>query len=496
MHHANGDVRWVLCRGVAVRDEAAHPIRMSGSQTDVTERRRIEIELAHAASHDALTGLPNRTMLRDLLEDALVKARHVGDRFAVLFIDLDQFKYVNDSLGHVAGDQMLVEVGDRLKGQLRPGDVLARLGGDEFAVLVKRAFDRNVAVTVAERLQQALRAPIRIEGADLYVSASVGIAYSSDVYASADDLLRGADTAMYRAKGAGRGRHEEFEPQMHALAIDRLTLETELRNAIRHGDLLLQYQPIVALDSNELCGFEALVRWKRLDGSMTEPADFIPIAEDTGLIAGLTQWVLRQACAQAAEWQHAFGRPLTMTVNVSTRLFEQASFVADVRRAVEESRMLPGTLRIEITESVLMGNGDTTARQLAALQEMDVQLYLDDFGTGYSSLSYLQRYRLDALKIDRSFVDQIGHAGGGAAILRVIISLAKELGMGVIAEGVETQAQAERLIELQCSHAQGFLFSRPLNAAAAHSFLAHASTKVLPGDVANSLARLAVAVGT
>lgn len=480
------DMTWrsLLCRGVVVRDHAGRPVRMSGSQTDVTDWRRIQMHLARAASHDALTGLPNRRLFVELLDKILAKPQRPGHGFAVLFIDLDRFKYINDSLGHLVGDRFLVAVAERFQAQLRPGDVLARLGGDEFVVLVGAMTDPAIAVVVAERLQGALRDPLAIEGRDIYASASIGIAHASEKYSTAEDLLRAADTAMYRAKEDGRGRHRHFEPQMHVSAMGRLTLETELRRAITWNELQLNYQPIVDLQTREISGFEALVRWRRHDGSVIDPAVFIPVAEEAGLIAPMTRWVLQEACRQVGEWQRTFLQPLSLTVNISTKQFGDPRLIDDVRDAIEQHDIIPGTLRLEITESALMSSAESTMAQLEELRGMRVQLYLDDFGTGYSSLSYLQRYRVDALKIDRSFVSQITR-GQGTPILGAIIELARKLGMGVVAEGVETTEQADRLCAMQCPQAQGYLFSHPLTPAGAYRAL-HAACRA---DVEEALSR-------
>ena len=472
MTHLDGRDRWILCRGVAVRDEAGVPVRLAGSHTDITDRRRIQDELAHAALHDNLTGLANRALFTELLERALAKARRSQTYVcAVLFIDLDHFKLVNDSLGHIAGDRFLVEIGKRFLEHLRPGDALARLGGDEFAVLLEDVNDPSVATGIADRLQAALLEPFEIEGREIYAAASVGIAFGNDRYRSTDDLLRDADTAMYRAKAQGRSQAQTFDPSMHASAIQRLTLETQLRRALERQEFILHYQPIIELESSDVCGFEALVRWARPDGTLTPPGDFIPIAEETGLIVPLTSWVLLEACRQVAEWQRVFARPLTLTVNISTKLFDRPTLVEEVRQAITETGLLSGTLRLEITESFLVDTSDSVVERLDQLRAIPVELYLDDFGTGFSSLSYLHRYRLDALKIDQSFISRIGGVHNDSPIVESIVNLARELGMGVIAEGVETIQQADRLKALDCPHAQGFLFSRPLSVPDAHAFL-------------------------
>jgi diguanylate cyclase (GGDEF)-like protein/PAS domain S-box-containing protein len=473
MCHLDGTHRWMLCRGVAVRDEAACPVRMAGSQTDITERRRIQDELSHAALHDSLTGLANRALFAELLDRALLKTRRASDYgFAVLFVDLDRFKLINDSLGHQVGDRFLVAIGQRIQKLLRPGDSLARLGGDEFAVLLEGIRDTPSATVIADRLQVALIEAFEIDGHEIYASASVGIAFGDSRYRDSDDLLRDADIAMYRAKSLGRSQCQAFDPSMHALAVRRLTLETELRRALERHEFDVHYQPIVELETQNVCGFEALVRWVRPDGNVTYPSEFIKIAEETRLIIPLTDWVLREACRQVAEWQRAFGRSLTLTINISTKLFDRPTLVDEVRQAIAASGLLPGTLRLEITESFLLNSSEAVAQRLDDLRSIPVELYLDDFGTGFSSLSYLHRYRLDALKIDQSFISRIGGVHNDSPIVSSIVNLARQLGMGVIAEGVETAQQANHLRALDCPHAQGYLFSRPLTAIEAAAYLA------------------------
>ena len=472
MVHRDGSDRWILCRGVAVRNESGSPVRMAGSHTDITERRRIQDDLAHAALHDDLTGLANRTLFTALLERSLARARRSQTYVcAVLFIDVDHFKLVNDSLGHLVGDQFLVSLGKRFIEHLRPGDVLARLGGDEFAVLLDDISDSETATAIADRLHASLLQPFDLEGREVYSSASMGIAFGNSRYLRSEDLLRDADTAMYRAKALGRSQCQIFDPSMHASAIERLTLETQLRRALERQEFTLAYQPIIQLDSNEVCGFEALIRWERPDGTSTPPAEFIPVAEETGLISPLTSWVLKESCRQVAAWQQSFGRPLILTVNISAKLFDRPALVDEVRTAIVDTGLMPRTLRLEITESFLANGSDAVVQRLDELRSIPVELYLDDFGTGFSSLSYLHRYRLDALKIDQSFISRMGGVFNDSPIVSSIVNLARELGMGVIAEGVETAQQASQLLALECPQAQGFLFSRPLPAADAYAFL-------------------------
>ena len=483
MQHLDGSPRWVLCRGIAVRDETGKPTRIAGSQTDVTIRRRVQDELAHAALHDDLTGLANRMLFTAMLDRSLARAqRSQNYQFAVLFVDLDHFKLVNDSLGHVAGDKFLVAMARRFLKQMRPGDLLARLGGDEFAVLLDDMPDVATASTIAERLQLALLEAFEIDGRDFYASASMGIAVGNNGYLKSEDLLRDADAAMYHAKSLGRARCQTFDPSMHASAVQRLTIETRLRRAVERQELSLEYQPIVALGAQEVCGFEALVRWKHADGTMTPPSEFIPIAEETGLIGPMTRWVLKESCRQVAAWQRALGQPVPLTVNISAKLFDRSTLVDEVREAIKESGLLPGTLKLDITENFLANNADEVIQRLDGFRAIPVELCLDDFGTGFSSLSYLHHYRLDALKIDGAFIGQLGSDFSEAPIVTSIVNIARELGMGVIAEGVETLQQADRLIGLKCPLAQGSHFSKPLSADKAYEFLVKAPLPNLDTD--------------
>jgi diguanylate cyclase (GGDEF)-like protein len=441
--------------------------------------RQSEQRYARAARHDDLTALPNRRLFSELLQRSMARAARAQEpRYAVLFIDLDGFKLVNDSLGHLVGDQFLVAISSRLQTQLRPSDVLSRLGGDEFAVLVEDFGSPDEVCAITERLQRSLRDPIRLQGRELYASASIGMVLGGPHYQTVDDLLRDADIAMYRAKAAGRGGYQIFDPHMHASAVERLTLETELRHAVERHDFTLVYQPIVELPSSEICGLEAFVRWTRPGGRVIGPSDFIPVAEETGLIVPLTYSVLGDACGQAAAWQRKFGQPLGISVNISSRMFARTDFVDEVERAVDVSGLLPGTLRLEITENTLLNTSAVVHENFERLRRLHVSVYLDDFGTGYSSLSSLQRYPVDALKLDGSFVAKMGTPDHGCAIGSAIVKLARELGMGLIAEGVETLAHAEQLLALGCPHAQGHLFSEPRTTDATEALLARAFERV------------------
>jgi diguanylate cyclase (GGDEF)-like protein/PAS domain S-box-containing protein len=471
VRHVTGETRWVLCRGIAVRDDAGRPIRMAGSQTDVTEWRRVQDTLARAARHDPLTGLPNRLLFGELLQHEIAQGtRSATPTYAVLFIDLDGFKLVNDSLGHLVGDDFLKGIARRLHAKLRPGDVLARLGGDEFAVLITNLDASDDVRVITERLLHALLTePFSIQGNEIYASASMGIVFGGEQYKSCDDLLRDADTAMYRAKAAGRGTYEMFDPGMHASAMNRLTLETELRRAVERNEFVVFYQPIVELRTSKICGFEALVRWDRPDGQMSMPAEFIGVAEETGLIVPMTYLVLRQACRQLAAWQEMLGEELYVSVNISSKLFTRPDFIDEIEGAMTASGLSPRSLKLEITESVFMKHSDIVDKNFEKLRAIPLALYLDDFGTGYSSLGYLQRYPVDALKLDQSFVARM--ATSDCPIANVIVTLARELGIGLIAEGVETEAQTEQLLGLNCPHAQGTLYSRPLPAGEAEALL-------------------------
>lgn len=462
----------------------------------VIERQNADEKLIHDASHDPLTGLPNRALFRDRLTRAIARGHRRSDAsFAVLFIDLDRFKVVNDSLGHLAGDRLIVEVAARFSTSLRqtdmvarvsavPGsqaaaataedyDTLARLGGDEFTILLDDIHDVGGAVRVADRIQEALARPFVLQGQEVYIGASIGIAWSASGYGSADEVLRDADLAMYRAKAMGKGRYEIFDRTMHAAAMNRLALETNLRHALKNNEFVVHYQPIVGLRGGEITGFEALVRWQKSATELIYPGDFIDVAEDTGLILFLGLWVLREACRTMRRWHEEFPRaqPLTISVNLSARQFAQPDLVQQVRQIIVETGINPATLRLELTESVTIGNAERAIEILTQIKELGVRISIDDFGTGYSSLSYLHRFPIDILKIDRSFVTQMDSANDGLQIVRTIMSLARNLHMDVVAEGIESEANAAYLQSLGCKLGQGYFFSKPVDAVAIERLL-------------------------
>ena len=428
----------------------------------------------HAAFHDSLTGLPNRAMFTELLKAEVESAKQKSDHlFAVLFLDLDRFKNINDSLGHTYGDLLLVAFAERLERALRPVDTLARFGGDEFAVLISGMSDATDALRVAQRIQDELKQPFVLDKNSAFATSSIGIALSSTGYDKPDDILRDADTAMYRAKENGKARCEVFDQGMHARAVSRLQLESDLRQAVEQRQFCVYYQPIVSLQTGRLKGFEALVRWKHPTRGLVLPADFIPVAEETGLIVPIGEWVLAEACARVREWQIASPshRSLSLSVNLSARQVEQPDLLDRIKEALENSKLNPHCLKLEITESVVMENAEAAALKFKQLRLLGVQLSIDDFGTGYSSLSYLHRFPLNYLKIDRSFIARLTTEDDNA-IVRTISTLARNLGMEVIAEGIETEEQYQQLKMLGCEYGQGYLFSHPVDNAGVLHLLA------------------------
>ena len=477
-----GSELWVLCRGLVVRDESGCGYRAAGSLTDISQRKDAEARLIHDAMHDALTGLPNRSLYLDRLNVALRQIwRDERKTFAVLFFDLDRFKNINDSLGHAVGDQLLVGVSRRLEKYLRPGDTLARLGGDEFAILLNEIDGVPDATHVAERIHQLLEREFDIEGHEVFTSASIGIALGSTHYQRPQDVLRDADLAMYRAKRAGNLCYEVFDGDMHEDAVALLTLETDLRRAVERDEFVVHYQPIVSLATERVLGFEALLRWQHPVRGLLLPDDFILATEETGLIVPIGWRVLREACHQTRVWQKLFPTdpPLAISINISGKLFQEPNMSARLLGILDESGLPAGTLRLEITESAIMDHRDSALGELMALRESGIQLHIDDFGTGYSSLTYLQRFAYDTLKIDRSFVGAMSAPGDTGAIVKAIVALGKMLNMNVIAEGVETEEQLKWLRSIQCPEAQGFWFSEPVDQTGVDTLLRGEQLKAL-----------------
>ena len=471
MRCKGGEYRWMLARGVAVRDAAGAATRIAGSQTDITERKVAIDRLTHDAFHDALTGLPNRALFMDRLGRLMERSRrHSGHQFAVLFLDLDRFKVVNDSLGHALGDMLLISVAERLRVALRATDTVARLGGDEFTILLEIDHLAD-AVRTAERIQEELRLPFRVGENEIFTTASIGIALSVTRYERPHDVLRDADIAMYRAKSRGRGIHEVFDKTMHDRAVKLLKFETELRRSIERDELRVHYQPIVSLLSAKVVGFEALLRWQRGD-ELVNADEIVPIAEETGLILPIGRWVLRESLRQLAEWQELYpdNESLHMHVNLSAKQFLQPNLLEQIAAALDEAGVDADRLHLEVTESVIIENPEAAAELLEQLRATGVGISLDDFGTGYSSLSSLRQFPFDTLKIDRSFISNNGDHRNDA-IVRTISNLARILGMDVTVEGLESADQVERMRDLGIDYAQGFYFSRPVDAGSAVGFL-------------------------
>ncbi len=474
IRHQNGSYRWVLSRGIAVRDREGKAYRMAGSLTDNTERRLAEEQLLHDAMHDPLTKLPNRTLFIDRLEQVIRFTQRRPDyQFAVLFLDLDRFKVINDSLGHLAGDQLLVELSERLLVCLRPEDTIARLGGDEFVILIDDLQGVEDATVVANRIQQMLAQPFSLNGQIVFTTASIGITLSTCQIQHPQDYLRNADIAMYQAKTHGGDRHALFTNVMYISAIARLQLETDLRRAIERDELRLQYQPILSLATEKLIGFEALIRWQHPIDGLVFPNKFIAVAEETGLIIPIGHWVLREACRQMQSWltQIPADYPLMISVNLSSKQLAHPNLIEQVDDILSETGLPPCCLKLEITESMVLENTEAAQKTLRQLKERQIQLSMDDFGTGYSSLNYLHRLPIDVLKIDRSFINEMDKSEESLELVKAIVSIAHSLKMDVVAEGIETQAQLEQLQSLGCKFGQGYLFSRPVDDRIAQHFL-------------------------
>lgn len=495
IRHKDGSWRFLESTASAIRSPEGETVGLVIVNRDITQRKRAEERLVHQSFHDSLTDLPNRSLFLDRLQRSVAASRrHSEFKFAVLFIDIDEFKVFNDSLGHAAGDSLLLQVAKRLRAGLRGTDTisrprvdedadlfvgestLARPGGDEFTVLIEELHDPSDAIRVAERIQQRLAVPFHFNGQEIVLSVSIGIAFSNDGATEAPDLLRDAEIAMYRAKSSGKGRCEVFDHDMHAGAIKRLQLETDLRKAVELNQFRVYYQPVVSLRSGQIVGFETLSRWQRPEG-LVMPAEFIPLADETGIILAMNRQLLYEACRQVRSWQSLFPSdpPLSVNVNISPKQFAQPDLASQLGKILLETGLAPSSLNLEITETIAMADAQRSAVVLSELKALGVRLDIDDFGTGYSSLSRLQRFPVDTLKIDRSFIAHVDTDVETAEIVRVIVMLAHGLRLEVVAEGVETQAQAKWLKDIGCELAQGYLYSKPVPGETIEQLLSNAA---------------------
>jgi diguanylate cyclase (GGDEF)-like protein/PAS domain S-box-containing protein len=450
-------------------DEEGKPIRSVGTVQDITDRKLIEDQILFNALHDDLTGLANRKLFMQHLHTAIKYGkRHLDSKFAVLFLDIDRFKVVNDSMGHVEGDKLLEQIARRLESSIRTSDLVARIGGDEFTILLTPIADESDALQIAERIQENLKGGFDLTKREIFTSASIGITFSTAKYTHAEDMLRDADIAMYRAKAAGKAQYQVFNPEMHKEALELIQMEIELQQALVRQEFLLYYQPIIDLKTNNIIAFEALVRWHHPTRGMILPGEFIPIAEETGLIPSFGKWIINESCRQLREWQISKQVPssLMMSVNLSSKQFQQPFLVEQVSEALKTTGLNANCLKLEITESYILGNVETAVEMMNSLRTLGVKICLDDFGTGYSSLSYLQHLPIDYLKIDHSFINQIAKGEDAAEIVYTIIKLAQNLKVKVIAEGIETTHQLAKLQQLNCEYGQGYFFSKPLEAEA------------------------------
>ena len=475
--HRDGHEVWIELSVSLVHDDTGNAEYFIAQIQEITERKRFEDQLLHQAFHDHLTGLPNRALFMDRLEHALARAKRPGETLAVLFLDLDNFKVINDSLGHRAGDQLLVTMAERLQGCVRPGDTVSRLGGDEFTVLLENISGIADAIRVAQRIAEQSLTLYSLHDRQVAVTASIGIALGAPEDVSADDLVRNADTAMYEAKRRGRARFEVFNPKMTIRARERLETEIALQRAVERGEFVLHYQPIIQLATDRVVELEALVRWDHPAGGLLTPGGFLPVAGEAGRVRGVGDWVLRRACRQLLKWQRQYPAaagepPLRMSVNLSTRQFLQSSLVADIDRVLGQTGLDPHSLKLEITESVVMEDAAGATETLRGLRDLGITLAIDDFGTGYSSLTYLKRFDVDTLKIDRQFMAGVPDDPDHTAIVNAVIAIARTLGIKVIAEGIETREQLEHLRSSGCDYAQGMLLGPPLPEAEIEELLA------------------------
>ena len=491
MRHKDGSWRVLESTANTIGNKEGETEKLVIVNRDITERKRAEEALAHRAFHDGLTELPNRELFLDRLQHAMLRARrHFDYKFAVLFVDIDEFKVVNDSLGHSAGDELLLEIAKRMSASFRDTDTIARLrvpdesewrwgtlsvarlGGDEFTVLLEDVYRPSDAVRVGQRIQEKLATPFEIKGRQIVIKASIGAALSANSYSKPEELVRDAEIAMYRAKQSGKARCEVFDQAMHSNAVRRLKLETDLRRGLERGELLVYYQPIISLRSGRITGFEALSRWQHPEG-MISPADFIPVADETGLIIPLNRALLLEACDQLRSWQSQLGcePPLTISMNITPKQFAQPQLAAEIDAILRQTGISPGSVSLEIVETIAMGQPDRALSVLSELKALGVLLSIDDFGTGYSSLSRLPRFPIDALKIDRTFVSNMNADRDNHEIVRLIIMLAHSLGLSIVAEGAETEDQVAALTRLGCEMVQGYFYSPPVDSKAAFGLL-------------------------
>ena len=487
--HKSGKIIWTLWSVSAASDLTADRPNLIFQINNITDKKFAEEKLQRDATHDALTNLPNRACFMNKLEQALLKIQsNPNHKVSVLFIDLDRFKVVNDSLGHLVGDELLVGIAERLRDCMRPSDLVARLGGDEFTILVEGKHQSEEVVKIAERIQERLSAAFNLSGHEVYSSASIGILHAAEKHKMPEDMMRDADTAMYQAKREGRARHEVFDERMHKAVKETLQLETDLRRAIEKESLMVFYQPIYSLTNGEIQGFEALTRWEHETLGAIPPSKFIPLAEEVGLIDALGEQVLQKACRQIALLNESLTAksPYILSINLSCKQFAQPNLVRKIKRILDENKFPPHLLKLEITESVFFEHKNNAIQMLQQLRELGIEINIDDFGTGYSNLSYLTQLPISTLKIDRSFISPLEGEGNNFEVVHTIIMLARSLGMKVIAEGVENEAQLEHLKKLNCEGAQGYFFARPMSFEDIKIFLSGNQIPVLPekfGDV-------------